>query len=105
METRIRIEINLRINIFKENDYYIAFSPELQISTQGKTLKQVKKRFGERISIFVERAVETKTLEKRLEKLGWENIRHNPTPPRDVIVPRELLLAKKCKSMDYQLSY
>lgn len=103
METHI--EINLKINIFKEKDHYIAFSPELQIATQGKTLKQVKKRFGERISIFVERALETKTLEKRLKKLGWENTKHEPSPPREVLVPRELLLAKKCKSMDYQLSY
>lgn len=99
------IEINLKVKIFKENDYYIAFSPDLQIATQGKTIKQVKKRFGDRMAIFVQRALETKTLEKRLKKLGWENIRHDPTPPKDVMVPRELLMAKHCKSMDYQLIY
>ena len=99
------VEINLEVKIFKENDYYIAFSPDLQLSTQGKTIKQVKKRFEDRIAIFIERALETKTLEKRLKKLGWGNIRHEPTPPKDVMVPRELLMAKQCESMDYQLIY
>lgn len=99
------IEINIEVKIFKENDYYIAFSPDLQLATQGKTIRQVEKRFEDRMAIFIERAIETKTLGKRLKKLGWENIRHKPTPPKDVMVPRELLMAKKCKSLDYPLTY
>lgn len=100
-----RIKINLKVQIFKESDYYIAFSPELQIATQGKTIKEIKKRFQDRIAIFVERALETKTLEKRLKNLGWENIKHEPIPPKEVVIPRELLMAKHCKSMDYPLAY
>jgi len=96
-----KFTIHIKVKIFKENEGYIAFSPELQIATQGSSIEQVKKRFEERISIFVDRAMETGTLEKRLEKLGWEVKRKKPIPPKEVTLPTELLHAKECESMDY----
>ena len=47
----------MEVNIFKENNYYIAYSPDLEIATQGKTVKQVKRRFKERLAIFKEGTV------------------------------------------------
>jgi len=49
------IEIQILVNVFMENDYYIAYSPDLQIATQGKTEAEVEKRFAERLDIFFNR--------------------------------------------------
>ena len=65
------IEINLNVLVAKDGDYFIAFSPELQIATQGKTRHEVEKRFHERVTIFVEVAIEKGTLKKRLQELGF----------------------------------
>ena len=99
------IEIKLRIKIFKDNNYFIAYSPELQIATQGKTKKEVKKRFEERASIFIEMALEKGALEKRLHELGWKNVKNEPVPPKEVTVPMELLMAKECNSMNYHYAF
>ncbi|MBU0765677.1 MAG: hypothetical protein KJ607_12660 [Bacteroidetes bacterium] len=96
------IEINLNVKIFKENDYYIAYSPELQISTQGNTYNEVQKRMKERISIFFEMALEKGILGKRLKELGWTIMKKEHIPPKEVTVPIELLMAKKCKGINYK---
>ena len=65
METQVKI--NIIVKIFKEGDYYIAYSPQLQIATQGHNQKEAQKRFNERVQIFLERGIETGTLHKRLK--------------------------------------
>ncbi|MFA5715517.1 MAG: hypothetical protein WC998_07245 [Candidatus Paceibacterota bacterium] len=40
--------------IFKEDKHFIAYSPNLDLSTCGRTIEQVKKRFKEVVEIFFE---------------------------------------------------
>jgi predicted RNase H-like HicB family nuclease len=100
MDKHIKIEI--KVKIFRENGAYIAFSPELQISTQGESVDHVKQRFEERLSIFIERALETDTLRKRLEKLGWSFSEEQPLPPEEVTIPKELLNAEECENIELE---
>lgn len=97
------LEINLIVKLFKEGDYYIAYSPELQISTQGNSKRQAKQRFAERLQIFFERSIQTNTLEDRLKSLGW-NIEENE-PPKQLVIPRELLKAKECQSFAHNFAF
>ncbi|MBA7538768.1 hypothetical protein ES705_31045 [subsurface metagenome] len=98
MQPIFDFEFKILVNIFKENDFYIAYSPVLQIATQGKTEKEVKKRFEERLNIFFEKAIEKGDLQERLEKLGWQVSGKKMNPPKEVNVPLELLAAQRCKS-------
>ncbi len=98
------IKIKLQVQIFKEGDYYIAFSPDLQIATHANSFEQAKLRFEERLQIFLERAEETGTLEKRLRKLGWTTSkRKKPMPPAEVKVPREILNAQPRETYEREI--
>ena len=96
-----KIKLEILVNIFKENSYYIAFSPVLQIATQGKTLREVNKRFGERLEIFFESAIEKGNLEDQLQKLGWNVQDKKINPPNEVNIPTALLASQKCKSTNF----
>ena len=108
METIHDIKIKLLISIFKErkDGEYIAFSPELQVATQGSTIAQVKKRIKERIEIFFEMAVERGDLIEKLKDLGWiGQEREEIKPPKSVSVPIELLAAQDCRKIHQQYSF
>jgi len=100
MAKKMNIEIGLNVKFFKDGDYYVAYSPELQISTYAKSVDEVKERFTERITIFFERALESGDIHERLTNLGWKFV-GKPykaiLPPEDVTVPLELLAAQQCE--------
>ncbi len=106
MATKL-IELKILVKVFTENDYFIAYSPELQISTQGKTVEEVKKRFSERLDIFFSIALEKDNLHERLRSLGWVIQEKNPKkliPPENFQVPRNLLMAQQCTSEQFSYS-
>lgn len=58
--------------IFKEGNKYIAYSPSLDLSTCGDTIKQAKAHFQEAVDIFLKEVKEMGTLENVLLECGWE---------------------------------
>ena len=82
-----RLEFNLPVSIFKEEDKFIAYTPALDLSTSADTFEKVKKRFTEIVNIFFEELKEKGTLENALGELGWEKVNQNWFPP--VLVAQE----------------
>lgn len=75
---------NLPVLITKQNRRFVAYTPALDISTSGSTVKQAKERFVELASIFLEEIIEAKTADDVLSELGWKKIQKKWTPPRIV---------------------
>lgn len=105
--SEIRInKFNVKVSFFKEDDTYIAYCPELQISTYADSKSKIRDRFKERLEMFFELGLEDGTLFEQLKELGWNIVSVDKiTPPEEVTVPKELLAAKHCKSQVFSYSF
>lgn len=81
-------QLKLSISIFKEGNSFIAYLPSLDLSTSGKTFKEVKQRAKEIIEVFFEELAEAGTTQEVLENLGWAKVKQQIKPP--VIVAHEI---------------
>ena len=63
--------ISLRVEIFKEEDTYVALSPELNVSSFGETIEDAKKSIREALEAFIEESERMGTLEAILEESGF----------------------------------
>jgi predicted RNase H-like HicB family nuclease len=73
--------ISLPVSFLKEGEYFIAYSPALDLSTSGKTFEEVKRRFEEVVQIFFEELSEKGTTEETLSDLGWQRVQKEWVPP------------------------
>lgn len=78
---KLEISFALPVSFLKEGKYYIAYTPALDLSTSGKSLIEVKRRFGEAVQIFFEEIIEKGSLDEVLNGLGWQKIKKQWTPP------------------------
>ena len=85
---------SLQVVIIKEaTKRYVAYSPALNLATQGKTESEAKSRFGEIAQIFFEEVVEDGKLEEALKELGWKKThRRWRQPPKAKIKEVEKVL-------------
>jgi hypothetical protein len=65
-------EITRSAKVWREGTSYIAYSPELDISSCGKTAAQAKSRLRQTVSFFMEEAARMGTLATILEESGFE---------------------------------
>ena len=72
---QVNFQAVLPVSILREGDRFIAYSPALDISTSGKTHKEVSNRFSELASIFLEEIIKKGTLEEVLRESGWKKIK------------------------------
>ncbi|MBI4697659.1 MAG: type II toxin-antitoxin system HicB family antitoxin [Nitrospirae bacterium] len=86
------MELSMRIEIFKENDVYVALSPELNVSSFGDTIEDAKKSVKEAIEAFVEECEKMGTLEEVLEESGFLKI-NNSWKSRMPVAEENLALA------------
>jgi predicted RNase H-like HicB family nuclease len=77
-----KLSFNLPVVITKQNRRFVAYTPALDISTSGKTEKEVKQRFAELVNIFLEEIIEEKTVEDVLSELGWKKVQKRWAPPK-----------------------
>ena len=64
-------KISLRIKIFKEDDVYVALSPELNVSSFGDTIEDARKSVKEAVEAFIDECERMGTLEEVLEESGF----------------------------------
>ncbi len=89
MDQKLTVKIDqLPVLVMKELGYFVAFSPVLDIATQGDTLAEAKRRFGEVVEIFFEETLKSGTLFSVLTMLGWEQKDNTLLPP--VVVERSI---------------
>jgi len=76
---------NIPVTILREGKRFVAHTPVFDISTSGKTQKEVKKRLQEAINIFLEEVEAAGTLDEVLGDLGWQKAkRAGWKPPVEV---------------------
>ena len=61
----------LTAKTWKEGKHYIAYSPELEVASQGKTQEQAEKRLKEAIELFIETVKKMGTLKQVLQESGF----------------------------------
>ena len=62
------VGIKIPVQIIRENDDFVAYTPALDISTCGKSLEEAKKSFDELVGIFIEETIKMGTLEEVLKE-------------------------------------
>jgi len=75
-----KFNFKLPVTIFKEGDAFVAYTPALDLSTSGKSLQEVKKRFTEAVGIFFEELEKMETTEEVLRDLGWKKYKKEWKP-------------------------
>lgn len=48
------LNVKMPVSIFRQGKRFVAYSPLLDLSTSGKTLTEVRRRFAELVDIFSE---------------------------------------------------
>jgi hypothetical protein len=66
------VDIALSVQVWKEGPAHVAYTPELDISSCGKTPGQAKSRLRDAVSLFIEEAACRGTLGEILEEAGFE---------------------------------
>lgn len=66
-------EIQLNASIWKEGDAYVAYNPQLDISSCGDTPNEAKKNLGQAVTAFIAEARTMGTLEQILEEAGFHD--------------------------------
>ncbi|MHB8525201.1 MAG: type II toxin-antitoxin system HicB family antitoxin [Candidatus Acidiferrales bacterium] len=85
-------ELSLIVHVWKEGPAYVAYAPELDVSSCGRTASQAKSHLREAISLFVEESARRGTLEDILLEAGFE--KHGTRfKPRRILARERLRLA------------
>ena len=66
------IKIEVDVVILREDEYFVAYCPALELSAYGKKEKEALASFKNEINIFIEETAKKGTLEKYLLKQGWK---------------------------------
>ena len=84
MKKRASVKLSLGVQIIKQGKRFVAYSPALDFSTSGRSVKEVQKRFDEGVKIFFEEIVEAGTVDSVLKDLGWQKENRQWQPPQVV---------------------
>jgi len=71
MQPLVKAEFQLFGVIKKEDGWFIAYCPPLDITTQGRTEAEAKRNLVEACELFVVSCFERGTFEQALRELGW----------------------------------
>lgn len=77
----MKVDVNIPVSIFKEDNTFIAYCPVLDISTSAKSFEQVRSRFHQVVDIFFEETIEKGTLDETLLNYGWKKEKRTWSPP------------------------
>lgn len=66
--------VKIQIQLMREGNTIVVYSPAFDLSGYGNTAKEAKKDFDAALKIFIEETTAHGTLEKALEELGWKKV-------------------------------
>ena len=84
--------LNIKVEVFREDDLYVALCPSLNVSSYGESVEEAKKSLIEAVEAFVEECMDMDTLEDVLEESGFIKI-NEVWQPRQAIKEESLALA------------
>ncbi|OHB21826.1 MAG: hypothetical protein A2939_01885 [Parcubacteria group bacterium RIFCSPLOWO2_01_FULL_48_18] len=64
-------QLLLTTKVWQEGNYYIAYTPELDVASQGKTYDQAQRRLKESVTLFLETAKKRGVLRQILREAGF----------------------------------
>ena len=64
--------ISFTVQVWKEDSAYVAYAPELDVSSCGNSIRQAKARLREAVELFLEEASRLRTLKDILAEAGFE---------------------------------
>lgn len=76
-----QILLDIEVLILKEDDYFVAYCPSLELSAYAKSIEEAKHSFEREVNVFIDETSKRGTLEKYLIKLGWVLTHKNYIPP------------------------
>ena len=80
------MKFHLTEEIWKEGNMYVAYCPELDISSCGENIQQAKKNLLETIFINIEETKKLGTFDKFLEECGLEKLNDDVFTARKELV-------------------
>ncbi len=83
---------NIKVEVFREDDLYVALCPSLNVSSYGESIEEATKSLIEAVEAFIEECVNMDTLEDVLEESGFIKI-NEIWQPRQAINEESLALA------------
>ncbi len=86
------VNISFTLQVWKENHTYVAYAPELDVSSCGDSLSQAKTRLREAVGLFLEEASRLGTLGDILSEAGFER-QGNTYRPHRVLTREKVRLA------------
>ncbi len=75
------MQLYLTTKIWKEGRHYIAYTPELDIASQGKSPARAEERLREAVELFIDEAKRMRTLGKVLRAAGFLKEQYRWRPP------------------------
>jgi predicted RNase H-like HicB family nuclease len=63
--------IQFNTQVWKEGDMYVAYAPQLDVSSCGKTVDEAKKNIKEAVGLFISEAQKMDTLNQILDEAGF----------------------------------
>ena len=84
----VNYQISIPVQIIKEDNIFVAYTPALELCTQGDTYEEAEQMLGEAINIFFEECIERGTLEQVLKDCGWTKVaqKNQWIPPRREVI-------------------
>lgn len=65
------MKLFLTSKIWKEGRHYIAYNPEFEVASQGKTLEEAEKMLKEAVGLFIKTAKKIGNLNRILTETGF----------------------------------
>lgn len=87
-------DIAYTIHTFREGDTYVAYVPELDLSSCGATNDEARKNIREAVQAFIETSAEMGTLDEILQESGYERAGDRWKAPEFVALDRETAILR-----------
>jgi predicted RNase H-like HicB family nuclease len=71
-DNEMKIKIKYNVLVFKEGDTYVAYTPQLDLSSCGATTHEARKMLDEAMGLFLEEAERMGTLEDVLQESNYD---------------------------------
>lgn len=88
----MNIRLFLTSKIWKEGKHYIAYNPELDVASQGKTSEEAQSMLKEALSLFIETAKDMGTLNIILSEAGFVKKEKSWVSPAISLSPLEMVV-------------
>ena len=89
MTTQVHNEdLLFTVHVFKEGDVFIAYVPQLDVSSCGDTATAVRRNIQDAVSLLLETSKERGTLTEILEEAGYRHEGRHWLPPEHISLDR-----------------